>query len=484
MAPFKRKGPVVAIEIGDEVIKVLRAEPAGGGVSLSQISLAETAEDGKAVVAFLSKAVGRVSRKVTVVACLPRSQVNLRMLELPSTDPAEIADMVDLQAGKQTPYSREEVLFDYKITGSPREGYSRVMLVIVQRSALRHHFNLFEEAGIDVDRMSVSSEGIGQWCNAALGTIPSNEAVAVLDVDSESSDLIVVSGGAVVFTRNLRIGARQLQQDRGGAARRLAREIRQSLAAYSGDGDGPGASRLVLTGAGFGLEDTAQRLEEDLQFAVDRKNSLSPARKLPESIPMRDERFGGVSIAALLGIALAAGSLELDLMPDPVRMRRDLTARAHTLASFGMLVMAVLMALSMLAVLKLMTRYRETEELVNRSRRLDPRVEQVDRMDAVVKAVRARRALRETTFNILEALHPLVPRDVLLDSVARETAARSPGRITLRGVAGTRQDIRLLVNRLEQSPLFRDVQESGTRMDRVTGKFTFQVQCRIEEEEA
>lgn len=480
MAPFQRSKAVVAVEIGDDFVKVLRADPAGGGIGLSRIAVQAVSEDGPSVAAFLSETLARLPRDVCIVGCLPRRQVNLRMIELPSTDPAEIADMVDLQAGKQTPYSKEEILFDYRITGSPREGYSRVMLVIVQRSALRHHFNVLEEAGIVVERMSVSSEGLGQWCAAALDKVPANEAVAVLDMDADASDLVVIEGGGLAFTRSLRIGAARLFDDRGEESRKLAREIRQSLAVYRGEG-GVAVSRLVLTGAGFSLEDTARRLEEDLQIAVDRQNSLSVARRLPEDIPMRAEPFRAVSVTALVGIALGPTALEFDLMPDPVRMRRDLTEKAHSLTSFGMLVMGLLMVVSMLATLKLLFRQGELDRLDGQSRLQAPRVREVQRMIDVIEVVKKRAGLRASSFRVLSALHPLVPADVVLfDAIARDVARDSPGRIELRGVAQSRQDIRLLVNRMEQSDLFRDVQESGTRMDRQSQKFVFQVQCQIE----
>jgi Tfp pilus assembly PilM family ATPase len=356
MAPFQRVRPVVAVEIGDEFVKVLRSDASGGGVGLSRIALSEVGEGGPSVPDFLAKELSNLPKNVSIIGCLPRRQVNLRMIELPSTDPAEIADMIDLQAGKQTPYSKEEVQFDYRITGSPREGYSRVMLVIIQRSALRHHFNLLEEAGIRVDRMSVSSEGLAQWCVTALASTPNDEAVGVLDMDSDSSDLVVIEQGGVSFTRSLRIGARQFSESRGEWSQKLAREIRQSLAVYRGEGGGRDVARLVLTGAGFGLEDSAHRLEEELQIAVDRKNSLSVARRLPDSVPMRDERFRDVSITSLLGMVLDPMALEFDLMPDPVRMRRNLTVKAHNLASFGMLLMGALIALSMLTTLKLLFR--------------------------------------------------------------------------------------------------------------------------------
>jgi len=153
----------VAVEIGSDWLKIVQAEPGRRGVGVSKITLEpfDPAASTSTLAQMLANALRRERfAKVPVTAILPRQMVNVRMLELPSTDFDEIHDMVDLQIGKQTPYSRDEIVSGYRLVRSVREGYSRVLLAIIQRTTLRQRYHVFEEAGVEVDRMTVSTEGV------------------------------------------------------------------------------------------------------------------------------------------------------------------------------------------------------------------------------------------------------------------------------------------------------------------------------------
>src|SRR3990167_1486617 len=52
----------------------------------------------------------------------------VRIFSLPSTDPKEIRDIVELQAEKHTPYAKDEILTDFQIMERDRPGYSRILL--------------------------------------------------------------------------------------------------------------------------------------------------------------------------------------------------------------------------------------------------------------------------------------------------------------------------------------------------------------------
>jgi len=147
----------VLVEVGSEWLKIIQAEPRRGGVGISKIHLEKVSGTSRAIADQVKTALrkGRFA-KAPVIACLPRQMMTVRMLELPSTDHEEIGDMVDLQIGKQTPYSRDEIAFDYRVAGSGRNGYTRVMLAIVQRSTIRDRYYILEEAGVNVERMTVS----------------------------------------------------------------------------------------------------------------------------------------------------------------------------------------------------------------------------------------------------------------------------------------------------------------------------------------
>ncbi|NQT93314.1 MAG: pilus assembly protein PilM, partial [Lentisphaerae bacterium] len=266
-------GTQIVVEIGNDWVKMAQMDSVRGGVNISRLHLEKFESLDDSVAEAMASASAKLKfAAIPVIGCLPRQMVNIRMLELPSTDPVEVADMVDLQIGKQTPYSKDEIVSDYRILGSQREGYSRVMLAIVQRNVLRHRFRLLEEAGLDVGRMTVSSEGVLSWCNAAVAA-PEEGGCAVLDVDSFYSDFAVIVDGRLAFTRSILLGANQLLADYERWKPKILEEVRRSLDIYRGESGGMDVGKLVLTGAGAGIAEMATDLGDHVGLQAEAVDS-------------------------------------------------------------------------------------------------------------------------------------------------------------------------------------------------------------------
>ena len=62
--------------------------------------------------------------------------------------------------------------------------------------------------------MSVGSEGLLNWYRASGERLEQNQGTIILDVDAAFSDVAVVMGRELVFTRCIRVGSDQLEEDR------------------------------------------------------------------------------------------------------------------------------------------------------------------------------------------------------------------------------------------------------------------------------
>ncbi|HQL41623.1 MAG TPA: hypothetical protein PLO93_04940, partial [Candidatus Omnitrophota bacterium] len=67
-------------------------------------------------------------KKPQVICVLSSSFVTTKNIEIPSLDPGEIASIIELQAGRHTPYSREEIIIGYINFGVYQKNYSKVLL--------------------------------------------------------------------------------------------------------------------------------------------------------------------------------------------------------------------------------------------------------------------------------------------------------------------------------------------------------------------
>jgi Tfp pilus assembly PilM family ATPase len=462
----------------------MQAEPARGGVSVSRLHLQKFDEADSRLAEALSAARRelKVSR-VPVIACLPRQMVNVRMLELPSTDPVEIADMVDLQSGRQTPYSQAEIVSDYRVVGSSREGYTRVMLAIVQRSLLRQRFHLLEEAGVDVDSMSISSEGLLNWCVRALPPGGKDGAAdVVLDVDSFYTDLMVVANGVLIFTRSILVGANQLLGEYEKWKEKFAREVRRSLEICRGETPGLNADRLVITGAGARVEGLEEFLGGELGMRAQVRDSVSDARRMPNKPSPASDPYRVVSLTPLLGMAMAPDELAFNLVPDSVRTRKGLALKARSMAWLGILLMAALVSFSVYVSVKYVLKQGRLNRLRAEIARTEPAVQRMQHMQSIIRVVRRRQAPEFAAIKLLVELRRLTPGDpgdLVFDSVSVDAER---GQLLLSGSGTSRRLILDLAGAMEGSPLFEAVRESGTsRLP--NGRVTFEMAAALEKQE-
>lgn len=407
------------------------------------------------------------------VALVPRQSVNIRMLELPSQDVSEIRDMVDLQATKQTPYSREEVLLDYSAAASDRPGYTHAVLVIVQRSVLRHRYYMLEEAGLRLVQMSVSSEALVNWTRLA---VPAPEGVvAVLNVDSGSSEVAIVGPSGLLFSRGIQTGADDLAGGEAGVSDRLVEEVKRGMDVVRGEVRDLAIGRLVVTGAVRPDGGILERLSEVLGVPCLHRESLSVARGMTSgAVQPSTARF---SLAALAGAASSPSQLSFNLIPESVLARQTVTVRGRQLA--GMV--ALLIACLVLASLSFMVRYvagrerlRSLEEAFEARR---PAAERTERRREVIEVVQRRQAGRALPLEMLREITQVVAQGVSLDAV---DVNKAQGLLAIAGTAQSMKDIRGIVSGLEQSPLFCNVREgNATTLDK-SQRYRFQLVASLE----
>src|SRR3989338_5166984 len=225
----KRRGaygrePAVVVEIGNDWLKVMEGNPSAKESFVTKASFRKLVEIKEPVTAALVKIFKDLKLDPRgVIACIPRHLVTVRILEFPSTNPKDIRDMVSLQVGKQTPYSRDEIIFTYKTIGANAAGHTREMLVIARRNLVNARVEVLQKAGIEVEQVTMSSEGLVHWFHLAYWeeTSPGkskvyddvkldDQAVICVDIDSNYSDFIVLRKGKLVYTRNFLIGVNHL----------------------------------------------------------------------------------------------------------------------------------------------------------------------------------------------------------------------------------------------------------------------------------
>ena len=469
----KISGKIVGIEAGGEWLKIAVIDGAGSSPQISKLSLVPVQDgvDGLGKV-FAGAWKSIKAGKEPIIACLPRQLVTVRMIELPSTDPAEIHDMVDLQVGKQTPYSKDEIVYDYKLVGGTRQGYTTVMLGIAQRSIVRQVFYAFEEAGIEIDRLTFSTEAVAAL--SARGG-KGDACRAVLDVDSSFSDFIVMKGGCIQFSRSISVGADRLADS--DSVSRLVKDVRSAIEAYRTERSGGAIGSVEVSGVISAVQPVVKELNEaGLKCSV--KDAVTSLKRAPKA----DANMKNVSMSSLVGLAAAPGALEFNLVPDSISVRRGLVLKAKSLTAFGSLVMASLVCLSLWGSIRGFALRQDISSMKGDLAAVGQRAEKVADMMGIVRQVRDRKDPGGSPLGALLELRSALSKTgdrIKMSGVDFDAAG---GTFLFTGMADDTKDIRSFVKALEQSECFADVRESGTASKKVGNerKYSFQVSGGLE----
>jgi hypothetical protein len=401
------------------------------------------------------------------------------MLELPSTDAAEIDDMVDLQVGKQTPYTKDEIVYDYRLVGGTRSGYTTVMLAIAQRSVVRQVFYAFEEAGIEVARVTVSTEAIAGWYTHG---VKGEACRALLDVDAGSSDFIIVKGDAIQFSRSIHVGAESLAS--GSSVEKLVKDVQSAIETFRTEGSGGDVSSIEVSGAIGGVKELVKGLNEaGLKCSV--KDAVTSLKRPPKADAGTLKKMKQVSMSSLIGLGVAPGSLEFNLVPDSISVRRGLVEKAKSLTGFGVLVMAALVCLSLWGSIRGFSLRQNVSSMKKELAEVGPAAEGVADMMGIVRQVRDRKDPGRSTLRVLLELRTALTMTGDKIKMSNVDVDVTSGKFLFTGMADDTKDIRFFVKALEQGKYFANVRESGTASKRVgdARKYSFQVSGQLETKE-
>ena len=471
---------MVIVEIGNDWLKVIQVDRSASGLVLARVDLEKLDPIRGAAPERLAQILKKYPTSGGVVyGCLPRQMATVRILELPSTDSTEIADMVELQAGKLTPYSKDEIVVDYKIVGPGRDGYTKVMLVIAQRSVLRNRFSVMEEAGAPLETMSISTEGILNWIRKVRPAGSHRGAVAVLDVDASFSDFVIIAQDRLLFSRSILIGAAALQSDDASVRDKLAREVGTALQSFAGESAGVRVERLLLSGAGLNVPDLVATLAERVDMPVETADSLQIFRKTPNSPSLQQPPHDTVSLTALCGMAIDLNRLDFRLVPESVRLRKELVRKARALTLLGCLIVSAMALFSMWGTLRYFFKRTHLGDIRRQVEAKADTVHAIDQKMRLVEVVHARSDQRLALFNLIRELHVYLPSPdiIVLDTIEFDG---DRGSLQVSGLGASTGDIRALVKGLEQSPLLADVREDGATTQEGNGRYRFRVVCRVE----
>ena len=377
-----------------------------------------------------------------VVISFPRNLVTMRNLHLPSQDPKEIENMIELHMGRQVPYPREEIVSSYQILGTDESGYSKVLLAISHRETLHQVFNILGSVNIFPERVELSSQGVlSNLLVVKKISLESGKIYILLDIDANFTDFMIIDKDNMLFSRSIACGAEQIMVEQILNSKFIP-ELKQSLIIFQSEEQNKKPTKVYVTGATENLKGLKELLEKELGVEAD---VLSSDTRIPKN----------VSVSSLLGLGVDSGHRKrINFVLPEVQIRRALKDRGKELIVLGSVAMFALAISCGIFLEKMYTRSAYLKMLDERYQQIGEDIDKLSFMAKKSELTKEKLASRGWSLNYLYQIHKLIPPDVVLKMINFE----ADNLIVLRGQARTQADAIKFTDILNKSGYFKDIE--------------------------
>ena len=405
-------------------------------------------------------------KKPHVIITLPVSSAITKNIEIPSLDPEEIRSIIDLQAGRHTPYPREEILVGYITIGVFQRNYTKVLLVLVNRAVIKKQLALLADVGAKVDKIVFAPEANAHFYAEALHVKEEDVPVGVIDIAGQSTLFLIEFNKTVAMCRNIPVGISQLIKEGPAAKEKLLNELAQSLEAYQSEDINRLPESFVLTSDDVKLKD----LQPDLQTRLKANIKIMSYLDLisaPQPVLLKIvSEYNDDSFLNLLSAMATLEKLQIDLTPDEVKTERAIEEKGRLVFKAIILAIAVLLIASGIFFSKLYFKslYLErvkAEYVTQRKAALT-----LERVNQRTRIIKTYVNSRMTSLDVVATLYNLIPDEIYLENVTLE----EDGSVNIQGVSESMSRVFNFVTALEDSDLFKGVKTKSTTAKKDRGK--------------
>jgi type IV pilus assembly protein PilM len=224
---FSKSNKGVGIELAPERVNIAQLRKQRQGLKLDSLTSVPVPEgifvdgqitDPAAMAELIQQALAESKIKASRVAtAVPGRESIIRLIPVPAElDDKELRDMVlNHEAGLYLPYPREEADVDYQKLGYKvdEDGIEKVevLLVATRKDITDSYVNTFEQAGLQVDVLEISSFALIRTIREKLRQFGPQEAAVLVNIEFDSTEIAIIINGVPKFTRTVPIGTYQMQ---------------------------------------------------------------------------------------------------------------------------------------------------------------------------------------------------------------------------------------------------------------------------------
>ncbi len=463
---FQSDKDYLSICISDQSVKIAQVKSSGAVVKVSRREIAGMTNDAAAQ-ALKTALSGFSPKKAHVLCVIPASVATTKTIEVPSIDPEEIKSIVNLQAARHTPFSRDEILVGHCQLGSYQSNFTKIFLVIVNRNVVKERLRIIESAGLETYKVVFEPEGIARFYAKALGVKRESAPVGIIDVGPQATNVIIESRGTAAMCRSIPVGTAALTNQGAEARDKLVAEIKKSLDSYREEDIDKAPATFLLTSSQAIVKDLQPSLAAAVASSV-QISAFIDQLKIGGGLKKKlESEFANDTLSDVLAPAVSAARCEVNLIPEEILMKRGVEQQSREVMVTGVLVVSILLLIGLILGSK--NYFKETFLKKNLREKYAGQHEEVLALQAELQRTKAVQELlnsRLTALKVLRGLYVVIPKDIYLNSI---TSAED-GIVVITGIAETTSRVYSFVSSLSESKIFDGVKTKSTSAKKDRGK--------------
>ncbi|MFA5088354.1 MAG: PilN domain-containing protein [Candidatus Omnitrophota bacterium] len=424
-------------------------------------------------------------KKASALYVLPANIATTKNIEIPSIDPQEIKSIIDLQAGRHTPFSREEILVGSINIGIHSRNYTKVLLIIVNRQIVKKYLNIFEQAGLKIDKVVFAPEAKARFYGKVLNLKEDDAPIGVIDVGKRSTDFIVEAGRTVIASRNIPLGLENLLKDGPEAMKKLVDELAQSIETYRNEDINKVPETYLLTSDDSKIKELQVMLHEKLKANIKILPCLDHVVAMQSVLLKIVSEYDDESFLDIIAPLSVMDGMQVDLTPDEVKIQRSIEEQGHQVIKSGAFAIILLLLICAIFFTKIYFRGLYLNKLSSEFEVKRKLVEDLEQIATNTRIVKDYLGSRMVSLDVIKELYDKMPNEMYLKSVTLE----DDGSISLDGVSETRSTAFAFITILEDSKLFKNAKMVSSSAKKERGKdvsafqISFQLESAVNKEE-
>jgi len=464
-AKFSKPSLTLVVSLGAETLKIGHGRAAQGSFVIEGVAIEDvTKKSDAAIIQTLLLYCQAQKIAPTQVLCLISSkQFIFKNVDIPSTEREEVSKIIDLQAGRFTPYAREEIVIDFVCLEALVQHFTSVLLFIVNRKIADRLANIFQDARLRIEKVVVACDCMATTYMAAAQGVPLQGALGGLHIGEEYSELTVIDENQVVFVRNIPAGAASFKKNPEQAHSDFVQELDRSISAYHDQGVGKPIHRLLMTG----FTEVLKPLDAELK----RAGSMHAGKieissfdyrqyfQASESVNEIVRNAGQFSFFELFSVLAHAERTKVNLLLPELKLRRRIHETSRDILGLGVLIMSIFLLMSLIMGSKIYFKKVINQKLDSISKKYGSeamRLEAVSTKNRIVKKLIESRGKELTVLNVINGF---IGDDLYLSQINYD----NEGHVSIAGTAASMSRVFAFVTQLMQSNYFSKVETKETK---------------------